>query len=155
MNPHYHLALVVLLLGGCAVPPSRPAEPLRSAAPVAELYLDELSAVQGMNAEQARRELADLTVARRLTGAERFRLAVLAARDERGDWERALKTLDELPPNADLRAQALIEMLRKTLHGRLDLRQQSARAQELQDRIQQIKALEKDLQQRNEASKTP
>ncbi len=144
-----------LMLAACVTPPPKPAATVSAAPRAAELYLAELGAVQGLNGEQTRRELAELNADKRLDSRQRFRLAALLARDEHGDWESALKALDELPDDPDARAQALVETLKKSLRARLDLRQQSARVLELQDRIQQIKALEKDLQQRNEPHKTP
>jgi hypothetical protein len=52
--------------------------------------------------------------------------------------------------------------MKKSLKARIELRQQTARAQEqtaraqeLQDKLDQIKALEKTLQQRNGSSRTP
>ena len=151
--------IVLMLLAGCAAPApkpvSKPAVAVKPAVSLAEEYLNELGEVQGLSPDQARRELAELTTAKRLASADRFRVVVLVARDDRGDWERALKTLDDLPSDPDPRAQALLDTLRRLLHARLDLRTQAARTQELQDRIQQIKTLEKDLQQRNEAPKPP
>jgi hypothetical protein len=41
--------------------------------------------------------------------------------------------------------------MKRSLRARIELRQQSARAQELQDKLDQIKTLEKSLQQRTPA----
>jgi len=57
--------------------------------------------------------------------------------------------------NVDARAQPLIDLMKKSLRARIELKQQTARAQELQDKLDQIKALEKSLQQRNAPSQTP
>jgi hypothetical protein len=45
--------------------------------------------------------------------------------------------------------------MKRSLKARIELKQQTARAQELQDKLDQIKALEKSLQQRNGATRTP
>ena len=123
--------------------------------PLADRYLTELGSVQTINTEQVRRELAVLNAHKRLDNIQRFRLAALSARDDQGEWERAVKTLEGLPEDADPRVQALVETLKKLLRTRVELRHQTARVLELQGRIQQIKALEKDLQQRIEPQKTP
>ena len=132
--------------------------PLTDAKPAAltvELYLAELEKIQGLSGEQSRRELTELNSEKRLDKMQRFRLGALLSRDDHGDWERGLKALEGLPEGSDPRTQTLVEILRKLLRTRLDLRQQTARVGELQQRIQQIKALEKDLQQRSEPAKTP
>ena len=132
--------------------------PLTDAKPAAltvELYLAELEKIQGLSGEQSRRELTELNTEKRLDKMQRFRLGALLSRDDHGDWERGLKALEGLSEESDPRTQALVEILRKLLRTRLDLRQQTARVGELQQRIQQIKALEKDLQQRSEPAKTP
>lgn len=116
----------------------------------AERYLAELGDVQAMSAEQNRRELSELNNGRRLDKISRFRLAAVLARDEHGDWERALKMLEGLTNDNDPRSHALVDLLRKSLRTRIELRQQGARVAELLQRIQQIKTLEKDLQQRSE-----
>lgn len=116
----------------------------------AERYLMELGEVQAMSGEQSRRELNELTASRRLDKPKRLRLAAVLARDEHGDWDRALKILDGLANDDDPRSQVLLDLLRKSWRSRLALRQQESRVTELQHRIQQIKTLEKDLQQRSE-----
>jgi hypothetical protein len=58
-------------------------------------------------------------------------------------------------PEPDARTQALLDLMKKSLRTRLELTQQTARTQELQDKLTQIKALEKSLQQRNGTPKTP
>lgn len=121
----------------------------------ADRYLIELGNVQALNTDQIRREVAMLNVEKRLDNTQRFRLAALLARDEHGDWERAIKALDGLGDDPDPRAQALVAILKKSLRARVELRQQTARVVELLERIQQIKALEKNLQQRIEPLKTP
>lgn len=129
---------------GASIAPSLPAPTL------AERYLMELSEVQAMSVEQSRRELNELTASKRLDKPRRLRLAAVLARDEHGDWDRALKMLDGLANDDDPRSQVLMDLLRKSWRTRLALRQQDARVTELQQRIQQIKTLEKDLQQRSE-----
>ena len=128
---------------------SEPLPPSPSSPVSAELYLAKLGEVHGLTGEQSRRDLAELNAGKRLDRAQRFRLAVLLSRDEHGDWERALKALDGWADEVDPRTLALIDILRKSLRARLDLRQQTARVAELQQRIEQIKALEKDLQHRS------
>ena len=130
-------------------------EPLTPRTVSSELYLAQLGEVHGLSAEQIRRELAELNTGKRLDRAQRFRLAVLLSRDEHGDWARALKALDGSADESDPRTHALVDMLRKSLRTRLDLRHQTARVAELQQRIEQIKALEKDLLHRNGSPKTP
>lgn len=103
-----------------------------------------------MSVEQSRRELNELTASKRLDKPRRLRLAAVLAREEHGDWDRALKVLDGLANESDPRSQVLIDLLRKSWRTRMELRQQDARVTELQQRIQQIKTLEKDLQQRSE-----
>ena len=49
----------------------------------------------------------------------------------------------------------MLRLMKASLRSRIELKQQTARAQELQVKLEQIKALEKSLQQRNGASKTP
>ena len=120
-----------------------------------ERYLTELARAQLLSLEQCRREVVDLNAEKRLDSVERFRLAALLARDDHGDWERGIKALDGLADDPDPRAQALVDTLKKSLRARHDLRQQTSRVIELQERIAQIKALEKDLQQRTEPRKAP
>jgi len=134
---------------------SEPLPPSPSSPASAELYLALLGEVHGLTGEQSRRELAELNTAKRLDRAQRFELAALLSRDEHGDWERAMKALDGWADEVDPRTLALIDILRKSLRARLDLRQQTARVAELQQRIEQIKALEKDLQHRSGSTKTP
>jgi hypothetical protein len=45
--------------------------------------------------------------------------------------------------------------MKRSLRTRIELLQQTARNHELQDKLNQIKALEKSLQQRNGTPKTP
>lgn len=134
---------------------TEPLPPSPSSPASAELYLAQLGEVHGLSGEQSRRELAELNTGKRLDRAQRFRLAALLSRDEHGDWTRALKSLDGWADEGDPRILALIDILRKSLRARLDLRQQTARVAELQQRIEQIKALEKDLQHRSGSTKTP
>lgn len=138
-------------------PPSKPEAPKLpvsefgvSSSSLAERYLMELGEVQAMSSEQSRRELNELTTSRRLDKPRRLRLAAVLAREEHGDWDRALKLLEGLTNEDDPRSQVLVDLLRKSWRTRLALRQQDARVTQLQQRIQQIKTLEKDLQQRNE-----
>lgn len=117
---------------------------------LAERYLMELSEVQAMSVEQSRRELNELASGKQLDKPRRLRLAAVLAREEHADWDRALKMLEGLTNDGDPRSQVLVDLLRKSWRLRLELRHQDARVTELQKRIQQIKTLEKDLQQRSE-----
>ncbi len=132
-----------------------PLTDVRPAPLTADLYLAELEKMQGWSSEQIRRELTELNTEKRLDKIQRFRLAALLSRDDRGDWERGLKALEGLSEESDARTHALLDIMRKLLRTRVEVRQQTTRVGELQQRIQQIKALEKDLQQRSEPVKTP
>ncbi|HMM47744.1 MAG TPA: hypothetical protein PKC12_07160 [Thiobacillaceae bacterium] len=144
-------ALLSLMLGACVLPPEpvtatvRPSPAEESAAP---LMLAELARIEGLGPEQRRREIADLDAARSLTATRRFQLAALLARDDASEsLERSLKVLAGMPRN-DARTRALVDLMRQSIKARADLAQQIARSQELQDKLDQIKALEKSLQQR-------
>lgn len=148
------LAGLLLTLGACVTPP----EPLPARHSHTELdataLLGELARVTALSPEQRRRELAGLDE-RRLDNARRFQLATLLEREDSVDaLERSLKTLGAIT-SIDSRAQPLVELMKKSLKTRIELRQQTARAQELQDKLDQIKALEKSLQQRNDPARTP
>ena len=143
------------MLGACAAPLER--APVRNgqSEPDAPVMLNELARVAALSAEQRRRELAGLEAERRLDDARRFQLAALLERDDSVEaLERSLKTLAAMT-NVDARAQPLIDLMKKSLRARIELKQQTTRAQELQDKLDQIKALEKSLQQRNAPSQTP
>lgn len=141
---------LTLALGACALPPApetavRPAPQEENAS---SLMLAELARVETLSAEQRRREIASLDATRGLASARRFQLAALLASDEAPEsLERALKTLDGLP-RADVQTRALVDLMKQSLKARVDLARQVARGQELQDKLEQIKALEKSLQQR-------
>lgn len=141
------LAVLLLTLGACTQLADSPA--LRALQPenAAQAMLSELARVNGLSAEQRRRELAALE-ASRLDDARRFQLAALLERDDSPEAaERGLRALNALDP-ADTRAQVLVELMKRTFRARLESRQQATRAQELQDRLDQIKTLERSLQQR-------
>jgi len=147
--------LAGLLLSACATPLEPPALRTGQTESDAPALLRELARVTGLSAEQRRRELASLDSERRLDDARRFQLAALLEREDSVDaLERSLKILGGLT-DFDARAQPLIELMKRSLKARIELRQQTTRAQELQDKLDQIKALEKSLQQRNGASRTP
>lgn len=151
------LAALLLTLGACTPPliPERPAPRPSPPESSASAQLGELARVATLSAEQRRRELAELEGERRLDDAKRFQLAALLEREDSVEaLERGLKNLNAIA-EADSRTQPLIDLLKKSLKARIDLKQQTARAQELQDRLEQIKALEKSLQQRNAAPKIP
>ena len=149
------LAAFMLMLGACAAPLERPT----SRAPQNELdaaaLLSELARVASLSPEQRRRELAGLEGERRLDDARRFQLAALLEREDSEEaLERGLKSLGAIA-EIDSRARPLTELMKRSLKARIELKQQTARAQELQDKLEQIKVLEKSLQQRNEPSRTP
>jgi SpoVK/Ycf46/Vps4 family AAA+-type ATPase len=147
------LAGLLLTLGACALPPEYPAIP-GLAEPGTSVMLGELARVDALTPAQRRRELADLENVRRPDAARRFQQAALLAREEGTEpLERSLQILNSLPA-PDVRTQTLIDLMKKSLKTRIELVQQTARTQELQDKLEQIKALEKSLQQRN-GSATP
>jgi hypothetical protein len=148
------LAAVLLPGGASALPPEYPAFlcPGETGAPA---LLGELARVASLTPEQRRRELAGLEGERRLDDARRFQLAALLEREDSADaLERSLKTLNAMS-DLDARTQALVDLMKKSLKARIEIRQQTARAQELQDKLDQIKALKKSLQQRNGPARTP
>ena len=133
-------------------PPPDAAERVGSRA--AEL-LDELFRIASLSPEQRRRDLAALETQRRLDDARRFQLAALLEREDSIDaLERSLRTLNSLV-EIDVHAQTLVDLMKKSVKARIELKQQSARAHELQEKLEQIKALEKSLQQRGVVPKTP
>ena len=152
------LAGLLLMLSACAIPPA----PGQAPPPInrffglgAQSLLNELSRVATLSPEQRRRELAALDSERRLDDVKRFQLAALLEREDSADaLERSLKTLAAIG-DVDPRAQTLLDLMKKSLTARIELRQQTARAQELQDKLDQIKALEKTLQQRSTLPKSP
>jgi len=148
------LAGVLLTLGGCATPIEYPAilSPGEAGAPA---LLSELARVEALTPDQRRRELAALEGVRRLDAAKRFQLAALLEREDSTEsLEHSHKILNSLA-EPDARTRVLLDQMKKSLKARIELRQQTARAQELQDKLDQIKALEKSLQQRNGATRTP
>jgi hypothetical protein len=148
------LAGLLLTLGACATPPEPPAARHSHTELDAPALLGELARVTALSAEQRRHELAGLEE-RRLDNARRFQLAALLEREDSVDaLERSLKTLGAIT-SFDPRAQPLVELMKKSLKARIELRQQTARTQELQDKLDQIKSLEKSLQQRNDPARTP
>jgi len=143
-------ATLLLTLSACTQLADSPA--LRALQPEtgAHAMLGELARVASLSAEQRRRELATLEGSR-LDDARRFQLAALLEREDSPEaLERGLRALNALDP-PDARAQALVELMKRSLRTRIEHRQQTARAQELQDRLDQIKTLEKSLQQRTPA----
>ena len=121
----------------------------------ATMMLNELARAAALSAEQRRRELAGLEDERRIDDRLRFKVAALLEREDNEEaLERSLKNLNALE-NIDARAQPLVELMRRSLKARIELKQQAAHAQELQDKLDQIKALEKSLQQRTAPAKTP
>lgn len=149
------LAGLLLTLGACVTPLESPAFRSGQAESNAPALLTELARVATLSSEQRRRELAGLDGERRLDDARRFLLAALLEREDNVEaLERSLKTLGAMS-DGDARTQALVELMKRSLKARIELKQQTARAQELQDKLEQIKALEKSLQQRNGTPRTP
>lgn len=148
------LAGLLLTLSACALPPEWPAPPARQAEPAAAALLGELARVSALSAEQRRRELAELE-GTRLDNGRRFQLAALLERDDSVEaLERSLKNLTAIG-DQDARSQSLIDLMKKSLKARIENRQLTARNAELQGKLEQIKTLEKSLQQRNAPLKTP
>jgi hypothetical protein len=148
------LAGFLLTLSACALPPESPAPRARQAEPIASVLISELARVSALSAEQRRRELADLEGSR-LDDTRRFQMAALLERDDSVEaLERSLKTLTAIG-ELDARSQSLIDLMKRSLRARIENSQLTARNAELQDKLEQIKALEKSLQQRNAPLKTP
>jgi hypothetical protein len=150
---------LLLGLGACsALPPpqsERQAPRITPSEPSASVLSGELARVAALSPEQRRRELASLDGGRRLDDIRRFQLAALAEREDSADaYERGIKALAAME-EGDPRAQALVELLKRSLKARIEIKQQTARADELQDKLDQIKALEKSLQQRSTPGKVP
>jgi hypothetical protein len=135
-------------------PPPEPVAGARLGSRTAEL-LDELFRVASLSPEQRRRDLGALENQRRLDDAKRFQIAALLEREDSVEaLERSLKNLNTLV-EIDVHAQTLVDLMKKSLRARIELKHQSARADELQDKLEQIKALEKSLQQRGGLPKAP
>lgn len=135
------------MLSACASTPDHPALRNVQIGSDAAMMLNELARVSSLSPEQRRRELAALESGR-IDDARRFQAAALLDREDSVEaLERGLKNLNALA-NVDERAQPLVEQMKKSFRARIELKQQTARAQELQDKLDQIKALEKTLQQR-------
>lgn len=148
------LAGLLLTLTACALPPEYPSF-LAQDESGAPALLGELSRVGSLSPEQRRRELAELEGLRHLNSARRFQLAALLEREDTVEaFERSLKLLNAMP-EGDARTQALLDLMKRSLRTRLELKQQVTRTQELQGKLEQIKALEKSLQQRNGSTRTP
>lgn len=135
-------------LAACAIPPQSPVYRLLPSDDTAAVRLDELARIAELSPEQRRRETNELDATRRLSSARRFQLAALLEReDDVESLERSLKLLGALN-DRDARSDALLDLMKRSLRTRIDARQQAARNQELQNKLEQIKALEKSLQQR-------
>lgn len=154
MLRRFFLAGLLLTAGGCALPPELPAIPLL-AEQGASAMLGELARIDALTPSQRRREVAALEGERRLDATRRFQLAALLARDDGAEsLERSLQLLNSLG-EPDGRSETLLALMKRSLKARIDLIQQTTRTQELQDKLDQIKALEKSLQQRSGAPRTP
>ncbi len=147
------LAGLLLTLGACTMPPERPA-PRPHPEPAVAAWTADLARISALSGDQRRRELAELESGR-LDDARRFQLAALLERDDSVEaLERSLKTLNAIG-EVDARTQALVDLMKRSIRARLDNRQLAARNTELQDRLEQIKSLEKSLQQRSAPLKSP
>jgi hypothetical protein len=156
MMSRYALLFPVLLLSACtAFPPPRTPAPVNETAPPSgtSALLDALVRVPvNLSDEQRRADIARLENERAVTS--RFRLALLLGRDDDPvAVERGIKVLSGLEGDSKS-AQALIDLARAQLKSRLDALRHHARAEELQLRIEQIKALEKSLHQRDSSPAT-
>lgn len=149
------LTVLLLTLGACAVPPAeRLATQTTHVEPAAPDLLGELARVWSIPVEQRRRELTELE-GTRLDEMRRFQLAALLERDDSLEsLERSLKNLNALV-DLDTRSQTLVDQMKKSLKARIENRQLAARIAELQGKLEQIKALEKSLQQRSAPLKNP
>lgn len=151
------LVPVLVILGGCAAaPPAVPQTPCAvQVEPSETVLLSELARVASLTPERRHQELLELEAERRLSDAKRFQMAALLEREDSVEaLERSLKSLGAIAV-VEPSAQPLIELMKKSLRARIGLRQQTARTQELQDKLEQIKALEKSLQQRDALPKSP
>ena len=138
---------LLLMLTACANTADYPALRNLQVGSDASIMLNELARAAELSPEQRRRELSALENTR-VDDMRRFQAAALLDREDSTEaLERSLKNLNALT-NIDTRAQPLVEQMKKSLKARIELKQQTARAQELQDKLEQIKALEKTLQQR-------
>lgn len=168
MRPILFALSTSLALTACALPPQVPE---RSAYPPSETHIPLLRPVSNtamLTLDDAAQELvqvsllsADLQRSERArldtdkpTGARlQFRLGLLLVReDDSALLERGMRILSGIRP-ADGQAQAVLELVLAQAKSQSDLRRQTARLQELQTRIDQIKALEKSLQQREDPPK--
>lgn len=141
------LIVASLLLAACAASPERAAAPGVPQGLGVTALSSELARVATLTPEQRRRELALLDAERRLDDARRFQQAALLEREENAEaLERGLKSLGALG-ELDPRARPLVELMKRSLRARLELRQQAAQTQALQEKLDQIKALENSLQQ--------
>jgi len=149
------LLVLLLTLGACALPPAERLAPRATHAEATPpALIGELARVSALSSDQRRRELAELEGAR-LDEARRFQLAALLERDDSLEsLERSLKNLGALG-ELDTPAQVLVDQMKKSLKARIENKQLAARNAELQGRLEQIKALEKSLQQRSAAPRMP
>lgn len=163
MQIHLMTVLACTLLTACTLPPTPASAPVPVPVPTTTRApaglqgadaLDELARLAAQPADAQRAERSRLDGGERLATARlQFRLALLLGRDDDpASQERALKLLGTID-TSDPRAQALIDLARTALKAQLDARRQASRTQELQARIDQLKALEKSLQQRDDAPK--
>lgn len=143
-----------MALASCAQVPDYPALRNVQIGSDAAMMLNELARVSALSPEQRKRELAALENGR-LDDMRRFQAAALLDREDSVEaLERGLKNLNALT-DIDERAQPLVEQMKKSFRARIDLKVQTTRAQELQEKLEQIKALEKSLQQRTAPAAKP
>ena len=154
--------LTCTVLGACALPPTpavdqTPAQSAAQSRAAASLdstdALDELVRINTLSGDAQRAERVRLDGERLTTARLQFRFALLLGRDDDpASQDRAIKLLGTVD-TSDARAQAVVDLARTSLKSQLDARRQASRTQELQARIEQLKALEKSLQQRDDAPK--
>lgn len=141
------LAGLLLALAACVNTADYPALRNIQFGSDAAIAVNELARVADLSPDQRRRELAALENGR-VDDMRRFQAAALLDREDSVEaLERGLKNLNAIT-NVDGRVQAVLEQMRKSFKARIELKQQTVRAQELQDKLEQIKTLEKTLQQR-------
>lgn len=148
------LAGLLLTLSACTLLPNWSAPRAHQSEPAASGLINDLARVSALSAEQRQRALVDLE-GTRLDDPRRFQVAALLERDDSVEaLERSLKTLSAMG-GQDARSQSLVDLMKRSLKARIENRQLTARNAELQDKLDQIKALEKSLQQRNAPIKAP
>lgn len=165
MHPRHHIGLVIALISaGCAplsdgqsVPWHRPADTGTDLSP------DRLGALMGqvaaMDSASAQREIARMEPGvMQSSAAERLKLAYLLSRENSGmeDLRQADTLLEDLMPALeDGDTRILARLLQSNIRLQLLLGEERSKAAELTRKIQQLKGLEKELQQHNFTTDPP